>query len=184
MKRAIMFMLIAASLVAADKVIFTGFSVGYQTMLSPSSVKSASTNLYDTVSVDGVVGATIIPWVDVYAGLGFSLFIVTNDVQQYFSFLPLYAGVAVNPFPDWTFRPQVFAEAGIAFNNRHNHVGISHSDVSWNGFFTSVGAAVCYEFVNNSILSLRAALSFYPKPDFLTDGFMALKIGFGWRNYF
>ncbi|MBI4976953.1 MAG: hypothetical protein HZC28_05690 [Spirochaetes bacterium] len=176
----------------AEKIFFTGYALQYETVTAPESMKKNTTNVYDTLCVSAYAGVTILQWVDIYAGVSGSFFFVTNSIQNYYSFIPVYAGLKIRIMPEWAVHPAAFFNAGYGYNNFHasgyRRVGTNmvpyESDTSWNGLYYSFGGEVEWRYVENVMLIARVEYTATRRSNDISDDYRTLRLGLSWKNYF
>jgi hypothetical protein len=157
--------LFSSVLRADDKIAFTEFGLSYGSVIDPSYISNNNTGVLDTAVFEAKAGVEILKWADVYAGAGFYLYLDAKNLQQHYTFFPLFGGVRVNIFPEWIIFPSISAEYGASFSNRHiitNPLIGASDDRPWIARYYNLGIGVSWNITDISILSLiieRPAIS-------------------------
>ncbi len=155
-----------------EKMFYSEFSINYSTVLSPSFIENNTTGTLDTPALDGKIGFEIIKWLDVYAGLSFYFFVEQKNKQNHYTFIPVFAGLKVNLFPEFTFYPSLYFETGKSISNYHYTVlniltmSVNEMNIPWTGDYYNIGLAINWKINDIFTLALdfeRPWISYYNK---------------------
>lgn len=158
----VLFALLAASVsYAGNEIVFMEYGVNYSSAVSPQEMENNTSGVLDTATFDVKVGGTYLRWADLYAGGSFMFFPNRADMQEHFTFFPIYMGLRANIFPEWLVYPDLFMEYGTAFCNSHTvyfdlaEMTQKEKDDSWAGSYWNFGIGANWNINDIAALSLR-----------------------------
>ena len=174
---------------STDEIIFMEYGMNYSAAISPVDIENNDTGVYDTMAFDAKIGGALSRWVDIYAGGSFFFFDERKNMQQHYTFFPIYIGARVNIFPDAIVYPDFSFEIGKTLSNYHTQVVdkitmvVSDKDASWLGNYYSFGGGLNLNIADIAILSLRVE-----RPSITNDLTGAemhfIKTGFAWKIFY
>jgi hypothetical protein len=140
--------------VFADKLVFTEFGLSYGKVFSPASFANNTTGLYDTAVIDAKVGVDICKWADLYIGGAFDYFGGRTNLQNNYTFYPIFGGVKVNIMPEWKVYPSVLLEYGCSISNNYFVTTYATDNRPWVARYYNYGICVNWNVADIAILQL------------------------------
>ena len=176
----------------ADRLVFTEYGVSYGSIITPRNVENNTTGTYDTMLIDAKVGVSALRWVEAYIGAGFYPFIFTANPEENYTFVPLFAGIKVNAFPEWTVYPSISFEYGTAAANKHTQYAVMYGpnkvmfdrDNAWWSSYYNFGLAINWKFEDIAVLSLKIERPSYTNLNKSYGEIQVMKAGLAWQIYY
>ena len=180
---AVLFLAVSAQ-AFADRLVFTEIGVSYGKIFSPTGFANNSSGLYDTAIFDAKVGADICKWADVYAGGAFDFFAGRSNLQDHYTFFPVFGGVMANIMPEWTVYPSVLFEYGCAISNNYYATTYASGNRPWLAYYYNYGICLNWNVADIAILQFsveRPAIS-----NMANNGgeIHMIKTGLAWKIFY
>jgi len=168
----------------ADKLVFTEAGLSYGKIFSPAKFANNSTGLYDTAIFDAKVGLDLCKWADLYIGGAFDFFADRANLQNHYSFFPVFGGVMVNIMPDWMIYPSVLFEYGCAISNHYFVPVYTAVNTPWLAAYYNYGICLNWNVADIAVLQFsveRPAIS-----NIKNNGgeIHIIKTGFAWKIFY
>lgn len=172
-----------SGVIIADKIVFTEVGLAYINLINPDYISNNDTGVFDSAIFDARAGIELMQWVDVYAGAGFTIFLERKNLNNHYTFFPVYAGIRVNIFPKWPIYPFIFTDYGAAISNHHISRAMGFSDDKpWTASYYNYGFGIGWNVTDISILCLYLERPSFSNPD--GAEIHAIKSGFAWKIFY
>jgi hypothetical protein len=170
----------------ADKLVFTEFGVSYGKIFSPAKFADNSIGIYDTAVFDAKAGVDFCKWADLYLGGAFDYFADRSNLQQHYTFFPVFGGARVNIMPDWPVYPSLLIEYGRAISNRHLSLqsGYVIIDHPWLADYYNYGVCVNWNVADIALLSFSVERPSISNMSGNGGEIHIIKTGLAWKIFY
>lgn len=189
MKKKILFLVFVlifafCAFAGADMRAFTQFGLSYGKVFSPANLGNNTTGLYDTAVFDAKAGLDFWKWADAYIGGAFDFFMDRPNMQDHYSFFPIFGGVVLNIMPDWVVYPSVMFEYGRAISDRYYLSGNSTVSNPWIADYYNYGFCVSWNLADIAILSFSVERPAISNMHGNGGEIHTIKTGLAWKIYY